>query len=87
MLTLISSVKEENEQYISKKKYSILLYLICYSYKINLEITPNSSSSCFSLKNKIKGKEENTSSNSKSQSYIKTTSSIKIDEYKPQQKS
>jgi len=29
MLTLISSVKEENEQYISKSKYSILLYLIC----------------------------------------------------------
>jgi hypothetical protein len=29
MLTLISSFKEENEQYISKSKYPILLYLIC----------------------------------------------------------
>ena len=56
----------------------------CEKNKISLEITPTSSSSCFSLKNTtIKDKETNTSSNSKTQSYIKkTTTEIKMDESK-----
>ena len=61
--------------------YNIVLSF-CEKNKISLEITPNSSSSCFSLKNTTtKDKETNTSSNSKTQSYIKkTTTEIKKDE-------
>ena len=47
-----------------------------------MEITPNSSSSYFWLKNIIKDKETNTSSNSKIQPYIQKTSSTKVDENK-----
>jgi hypothetical protein len=47
-----------------------------------LEITPNSSSSNFSLKNTIKDKETNTSSNSKIQPYIQKTQTLKMDENK-----
>ena len=47
-----------------------------------MEITPNSSSSNFSLKNTIKDKETNTSSNSKIQPYIEKTSILKEDENK-----
>ena len=47
-----------------------------------MEITPNSSSSNFSLKNTIKDKETNTSSNSKIQPYIQKTQTLKMDENK-----
>ena len=47
-----------------------------------MEITPKSSSSNFSLKNTIKDKETNTSSNSKIQPYIQKTSILKADENK-----
>lgn len=55
----------------------------CEKYKINLELSPNSSSSNFSLKNTIKDKETNPSSNSKTQSYIKKTLTMKKEEHKP----
>ena len=60
----------------------IIVISFCEKHKIYLEITQNSSSSNFSLKNTIKDKETNTSSNSKTQSYIKKASAMKKDDNK-----
>ena len=53
----------------------------CEKNNINLELSPISSSSTFSLKtiNKDKDKETNQSSNSKNQPYIRKSSTVKID--------